>query len=231
MQMRLQQGPMLNWYAGLVREIVNDNRGSITEPPHGSAAWRLSPLRKVNDLLPRRRVSQCQHGARHRETGLPVRQDTSLASNLRLTTVIKQCRGGHQHTPLQGRDPATGLNHTTLAAVFPKPMARRLSNEIKQFSEQYAVDHGLKLAGLNTTTATTTAAVTIANDACRLCGINENSTTISPCSTCLLDACSKCMIQGQCINCFECIELSGNASEILCKWIGFRGVSFANNHK
>ena len=49
---------------------------------------------------------------------------------MNLPSVFKTCHGGHQHDALQGKH-HSGLNNTSLAAVYPRQMARRMIVDIK----------------------------------------------------------------------------------------------------
>ena len=134
-ELRRRETPMLSWLVKICRRQVQHGYGIIVEQPHGADSWRLSPLKQLQSLpgCTRRRISQCMHGATHPHLKLPVRKDTSLASNLRLKHTLKVCNGGHQHAPLQGRDPRTNLCYTTLAATYPRGLAKALVADIERF--------------------------------------------------------------------------------------------------
>ena len=128
---RRAQEPMLTWLSKIGHRQVREGRNIIVEQPHSATSWKKSPLRTLfDDTIKRYRVSQCQHGAVHPQSGRPIRKDTSLATNMQLPSVFKTCHGGHQHEPLQGRH-SCGLNNTALAAVYPRQMARRIIVDIK----------------------------------------------------------------------------------------------------
>ena len=137
---RASQEAMLQWLVNLCKSIDRDHRAACVEQPWSSAAWRLSPLANLN--LPKHRVSQCRHGAQHTETKLPVRKDTCFATKLRMRSIFKVCDGSHKHSVLEGKCKKTGLNHTTLASVYPKVLCRRLASEFMTFARK-CCDHEL----------------------------------------------------------------------------------------
>ena len=136
-ELRRRETPMLAWLVKVCKRQAQLGYGVVVEQPHGADSWRLSPLAQLERLqgFTRSRVSQCMHGAMHPQLKLPVKKDASLASNLRLRQTIRTCHVGHQHGILQGRCPRTGLCFTTLAATYPRGLAKAMVADFKRFIE------------------------------------------------------------------------------------------------
>ena len=139
-QERHRQRTMLQWLVSFTRAISIAGRAFIIENPMTSQIWRQSPLHALEQIGHRRRCSQCMYGLTHPTTKRPMRKDTGFLSNLTLRRSTIPCNGRHDHTTMEGTDPKTGLPVTATAATYPRPLARALANDIRQFIESTATD-------------------------------------------------------------------------------------------
>ena len=91
------------------------------------------------------------YGLTHPVTRRPMRKDTGFLSNLTLTRSTMACSGRHDHTPIEGKNPANGLPVTSLTATYPRRLARALAHDIRQHIETGSsyVDHNRRALALH----------------------------------------------------------------------------------
>eukprot|EP00971_Amphidinium_carterae_P234195 4647070-Amphidinium_carterae.1 len=119
------QRDMLLWICDVCRLQITCGRHAIVENPQSSSIWTHTPLANLQhvDGVRPYLVHQCQHGAKHPDTGRPIKKATTFMSTTSLRRMTKPCSGhvgGHDH--LQGLHSIKRFSNTALSAVYPRAL-------------------------------------------------------------------------------------------------------------